>query len=494
MHDYCAQRPAEVWQFLQSEFNLDSKRKLNLDVSNSAHGYVKVNSIEINNSTHGVPTAPYPWEGDYFEGIPIALTAVPIAGSRFVEWQGDASGNNPNITVNMTSNKNIIAVFETCNNELVHYWHFNNLPDGNLSLVQSDLSKIGGAEISYEGSGNGYFDRTNSSEGSNINLQDNVNSGRALRVRNPSNTRHLLIKIPSTGYGDLVLSFDAMRTNNGSQNQSLYYSTNGGNDWQLLEANYTIKDAFQNFSFTIADAATYDNSDLQFKIEFTGPNNDGNSGNNRIDNISLHGVAATFTYQSAKICMGDVHQFEYLQLTQPGSYTVSSACASRKILDLEVETFDTTLTLLANSYYANEANASYQWIDCDNNFNYIPGATQREFTPTKPGNYAVEMRRNNCFYNSTCVNTIFLNVEEQAYTNNYKLFPNPASDKIFIQATNTDNEKSTVTIYNIQGKEVYRAENQFISNFEIDVNVFQHGIYMVNIQSESQKSVLKFVR
>ena len=42
----------------------------------------------------------------------VALTAVPDIGSYFVEWRQDLTGTNPNRSVLMTQNRNVIAVFD----------------------------------------------------------------------------------------------------------------------------------------------------------------------------------------------------------------------------------------------------------------------------------------------------------------------------------------------------------------------------------------------
>ena len=44
--------------------------------------------------------------------MPVNLTAIPAQGWHFVQWQGDASGTDPNIQIVMDSNKDVTAVFE----------------------------------------------------------------------------------------------------------------------------------------------------------------------------------------------------------------------------------------------------------------------------------------------------------------------------------------------------------------------------------------------
>ncbi len=66
---------------------------------------------------------------------------------------------------------------------------------------------------------------------------------------------------------------------------------------------------------------------------------------------------------------------------------------------------DVTLT-------ADQNNATYQWIDCDNNNAPISGETNQSYTPTVTGNYAVEVTVNGCTSVSECILVDFTGVDE----------------------------------------------------------------------------------
>lgn len=54
-----------------------------------------------------------PNAASYYDGTTVSLTATPVAGWSFLYWQGDANSGNTNVTVTMTRNKKIQAVFGT---------------------------------------------------------------------------------------------------------------------------------------------------------------------------------------------------------------------------------------------------------------------------------------------------------------------------------------------------------------------------------------------
>ena len=62
---------------LLSEFSLIKETKIKMEVYPLSSGTIKLNTIEPQQ---------YPWEGIYFDGVPIKLTAIPQPGYSFVKW------------------------------------------------------------------------------------------------------------------------------------------------------------------------------------------------------------------------------------------------------------------------------------------------------------------------------------------------------------------------------------------------------------------------
>ncbi len=84
---YINDRPGYALQYVQDTFRLQQQVEVNLDVWPSGGGTIQINSIR---------PLPLPWNGIYFDGVPISITAVPNKGFAFVEWQSDHIGlSNP---------------------------------------------------------------------------------------------------------------------------------------------------------------------------------------------------------------------------------------------------------------------------------------------------------------------------------------------------------------------------------------------------------------
>lgn len=173
--------------------------------------------------------------------------------------------------------------------EVIHYWHFNNLPAGPLTSVVADVTKRAPAEIIYAGTGPGYLD--NVDPGSDLNARNSMLAGLGVRLRNPANVRQLIIAAPSTGYKSLVVTWAAMRSSTGAIQEEFAYSVDGGTTWVPVGAPIVIAEVWELKSVDLkAITAVENKANLKFRILFTGTGSDGASGNNRIDNLTVAGI------------------------------------------------------------------------------------------------------------------------------------------------------------------------------------------------------------
>lgn len=159
--------------------------------------------------------------------------------------------------------------------KLIHYWSFNG-----SSLLAPDTT-IGGASITVGGV---YDDVT---PGSLLNARRGADTGKALRVRNPSTT--MTLKVPTTGYKQPLLSFAVMRTDNGPQENVISYTLDGTTYVTTgLQPNViTVGTDFSVFSFDFSSIAGAANNP-SFGIRFTfSIGNTAATGNDRFDNISI---------------------------------------------------------------------------------------------------------------------------------------------------------------------------------------------------------------
>jgi len=99
---FAENRPAIVRQQLLEYFSLSGSNKIIIDATEG--GTIMVNSLSPNQ---------YPWEGVYFQNIPIRIKAIPNEGYQFVNWQGVSGemSNSDSISIILTGDSTLTAVF-----------------------------------------------------------------------------------------------------------------------------------------------------------------------------------------------------------------------------------------------------------------------------------------------------------------------------------------------------------------------------------------------
>ena len=95
-------RPGRMKELLREQFGLSAMHSLRILNNEPERGYVRVNTLDV---------AEGDWSGEYFQGVPVPVTAVPHAGYRFVRWEVDGSGSDTTVSVLLDAPRTYRAVF-----------------------------------------------------------------------------------------------------------------------------------------------------------------------------------------------------------------------------------------------------------------------------------------------------------------------------------------------------------------------------------------------
>ena len=159
-----------------------------------------------------------------------------------------------------------------------------------------------------------------------------------------------------------------------------------------------------------------------------------------------------------------------------------AGCDSVVTLNLTINSVsDNTTSVSGVVITANNSNATYQWLDCDNGNVAISGETGQSFTATANGNYAVKLFENGCTDTSACVSITSVGIDENTFANNVSIYPNPTKGLFTVQLGDIK-QQTTVIVYSIVGqKVVYKIPQTNIVT--IDLSNHEDGIYFVKIQN-----------
>ena len=87
---------------------------------------------------------------------------------------------------------------------------------------------------------------------------------------------------------------------------------------------------------------------------------------------------------------------------------------------------------------------------------------------------------------------IVQNLSNEEFTlNKIKIFPNPTSETLNIQS---NIEISNISVFDMSGRQLIIKKTDNSNSFKLDLNNLSSGIYLLEVQSNSTKQILKFIK
>ncbi|MEX1003122.1 MAG: T9SS type A sorting domain-containing protein [Crocinitomicaceae bacterium] len=158
----------------------------------------------------------------------------------------------------------------------------------------------------------------------------------------------------------------------------------------------------------------------------------------------------------------------------------STGCDSLVTLDLTINDIDVSTTLNTNIISANESGATYQWLDCNDNYAVIIGETDQSYTALSNGDYAVVVTNINCTDTSACVNISGLGIDGNDSKTGVAVYPNPTSSSIEIFLSEHFIGK-TFWLFDGAGKIVMKGACNNKSMI-LDLSHLESGIYYLKVE------------
>lgn len=176
--------------------------------------------------------------------------------------------------------------------------------------------------------------------------------------------------------------------------------------------------------------------------------------------------------------------------TTSGTYTSAVGnlvgCDSVATLNLTItnSTINPNVTQLNNfTLQAEETGATYQWVDCNNNFSPISGATGQTFTASNNGNYAVIITLNGCSDTSECVNLNEVGLIESTFGSQLEVFPNPTNGELTISFGEMQTSIEA-TILDASGRIIEKIKAVDTKQVDVLLNG-ESGVYFLEVTNET---------
>ncbi len=108
LNKFATERPMYARQYIGEYFNLLSQDQITINTFPENAGDIQINTIELTKEQ-------LPWDGFYFNEVPIQITVKPELGLSFSHWESNYSNtvisSSPTITVNPRNGEKYTAIF-----------------------------------------------------------------------------------------------------------------------------------------------------------------------------------------------------------------------------------------------------------------------------------------------------------------------------------------------------------------------------------------------
>lgn len=175
------------------------------------------------------------------------------------------------------------------------------------------------------------------------------------------------------------------------------------------------------------------------------------------------------------------------------TYTSINGCDSFVTVTVEEDVLNVMVNPAPLSLTSMNPSASWQWLDCENGFAEIPGASFQTFSPTSNGSYAVEVTDNGCVDTSACYEMTSIGIEERLAQLSARLFPTVTVGPLRLLLDEPQGTLS-VAISDALGRVVMRSQAMAKIEQWIDVSALGQGTYSVLATANGRSRVLRFVR
>jgi hypothetical protein len=179
-------------------------------------------------------------------------------------------------------------------------------------------------------------------------------------------------------------------------------------------------------------------------------------------------------------------------LTGTEVFTAINGCDSTVAVTLTLSELSTLVGFTAMEPWiliADQADATYEWIDCATN-QPIAGETGQTFTSTQNGTYGLIVTKDNCTDTSGCITISTLGLEN-LNGSLLSLYPNPAGSSFAVSGLETLSGVAAISLLDNSGKQIRLLDRTATS---WDISAVEAGMYYVRILHDKGTETIKLIK
>ncbi len=181
-----------------------------------------------------------------------------------------------------------------------------------------------------------------------------------------------------------------------------------------------------------------------------------------------------------------------------GVLTISSSGAEDVEVELEgVITLDCDIDVTITAEFSvaevvEQDGATYAWLDCDNNFEVIPGEESSTFdSGSAIMNVAAVITIGDCSDTTECVLVGTNSTVENDMLSKINLYPNPVATNFHIELP--VEKANSITVYSVIGELVHEKVD-YTSGASINTSDWNKGVYIVKVNLSGEYITIRFVK
>ena len=195
--------------------------------------------------------------------------------------------------------------------------------------------------------------------------------------------------------------------------------------------------------------------------------------------------------EAATICAGESYTFpdgsSSSETIMNSSLAMEDGCFGIVNTVLEVTGVNTNVSQRDSVLLASQSDATYQWLECNDGYAVIDGATAISFTPSPSSSYAVEVSYRGCVDTSECVSLSTTSIRD-AQVADFNLYPNPSTGSFKVAVTSSTRQPYWIEIFDSVGRLIFTGTSRGADKAIVLDNV-DAGIYSVKTTSEEVSHV-----
>ncbi len=248
-------------------------------------------------------------------------------------------------------------------------------------------------------------------------------------------------------------------------------------------SNTKTKTAYINVGSTVIPTAVISSNDTNIcsgsNAAFTISISNGGSSPSYQWRVNNSNVSTASTFSSSTLSDNDS---VYCTVTSNAACASPALVISNKIkMNVNPLPVVPAITQAGNTLTCSVTENAYQWYQ---DITAISGANSKTFNIAANGNYAVEVTNTEgCKSKSSLFNAVFTGLVLPEFMHSFVLYPNPSSDKVYIDFETTA-KQLTISVYDVAGKKISGDLIQCLpgkNTYQVKTDLLSRGTYLLQL-------------